>query len=211
MLKVMEISAKLKSNGNLLRKLSVQSQLAPVVDNYNPGVTELMNAPMTLNAKDAVMHAMCIIPVPLCAIYLGVPADSLYEFKRKFGDAFGAIYYQSLCFSINELQLFAKNRDWFEEPSEHCGPVDRTTPPTYFLLQGTFVGVDIMVGYLAVDNKASHLGIPQNGSVRRPFRLSDIRREFMTRFADPAFVPSLWTASQRGIGNITIGAQGDTH
>ncbi len=213
MLKVMEIDAKLKSNNDVTRKIiMLRSQLAAAVGNSNPSTTELMNAPMTLEAKDAVMHAMCIIPVPLCAIYLGIPAGVLYEFKRKVGDAFGANYCQSLCFSINELQIFAKNRDWFGESSGNSGLLDHSTPPIWFLLQGTFVSWDVMLGYLAVNNCASYAGIHQNGSVRRPLRLSDIRREFTARFPSPTRPPLMLAVSEWGIeNNIIVGAKGATH
>lgn len=191
----------------LTRELSfIQSVLIAASDNKTATYQDLIDAPMTLDAKDEVMRAMRIVPVPLCAIYLGIPTEKIHDFKRKFGECFGADYCQSLCFSINELKIFAKNRHWFETPSEYCGPVDRATPPTWFLLQGTFVGSDVMMGYLAVNNAASRIGIPQNGSVRRPFRLSDIRSEFMTRFPAPL---SSWPIKGFGVKPLLFEARKD--
>jgi hypothetical protein len=177
--------AKIKTLEADLNKLTVRnSQLEAALTNTFPTVLRLAIAEPDRKSKDAVLHAMQIIPIPVAATYLGVPEEDLYRFSRRTAMEFGGRYCGAWCYSINELNLFAKNPTWFP-----C--FDGTTSRRYFfrpeilLSTGTFVNAEIAMAYTnktAEDLAAKVYAYPRT---RRPYRLFDVQSQ--VRFTNSSF------------------------
>ncbi|MBA5686707.1 hypothetical protein [Rugamonas apoptosis] len=152
-------------------------QIEAGITHPHAGFDLLEEAPMTLFAKDRVMRDLPIVPVPICAAFLGLKPNDIFSFKRK-NQSMGAIYQQSLCFSINQLEVLANNRDWFVDEYGHKYTKLNQIPSTDFLLHGTFVDFEVVWGYLSFEGQTSFDGLTVNAGCRRPYRLADVRNEF---------------------------------
>lgn len=147
------------------------------------GTTADLCGKFTLARKNDVMRTMRIVTVPVAAVFLGAQPADLQMLHEETGGAFGGMYLQALCFSIDELHVIAKHPHWLhslKDENHHCA---LDLPGDSIIARATWVGLDVATGYLQIGNTTDLSGLGCRWYRRRPVRLSNVQQAFAIREA----------------------------
>jgi hypothetical protein len=132
----------------------------------------------SLEEKSKVLQSIPIVPVPVAASYLGVNEAELHRLKYECNDMFGARYLGRKCYSMEELQLIARNPEWMSQDTMAESQEESELPKLGVLYPLTFVDINVAEAYTNLD--ALDLSLYERPSYRSPsrslFRLSDLEK-----------------------------------
>ena len=136
----------------------------------------VMKRAADLRDKRRILKSIPIVTVPMGAAYLGVNESDLHSLKYTCCDLFGARYLGRQCYSIDELQLIAKNPKWMHQYAS-AKPQEVAELPNLTVLDHViFVNCDLAMAY--TDLTSCQLASQVRPAYRNscPYRLADLEK-----------------------------------
>jgi hypothetical protein len=128
-----------------------------------------------LSDKRKVLRHMQIVPTSIAAAYLGINEGALRKMKRRDGEVFGKFYAGGHCYSIEELNLIARNQHWTEAG---IYADDAPVPDVNDTALDQVVMVDEQIARAFTDMSIEELvqQVPRTTLLYRPYRLADLEK-----------------------------------
>jgi hypothetical protein len=153
----------------LVMALEVEKQI-------DSGLKQLQKT--SLHHKREVLRHMYIIPTAIAAAYLGVTEDDLNGLKRSEGQLFGTQYLGGHCYSMEELNLIARNIGWLWHRAALAADYEHKIVDVAHNALDQVVMVDEVVACACTNMTLAKLikEVPHTALNRRRYRLSDLEK-----------------------------------
>jgi hypothetical protein len=148
------------------------------------GMAQLKKTPLAYK-RDVLCH-MHTVPTSISAAYLGVTEDDLNALKRH--SRFGEHFHGGHCYSMEELNLMARNMHWLGERAAYAADHDHQIPYVGpdALDQVVLVDEDLACAYTDMKPEVLTVQIPHSTLARRRYRLADLEKVRITKLSDKA-------------------------
>jgi hypothetical protein len=136
-----------------------------------------------LSQKREILRYMKVISSPIAAAYLGMSEDSLNRLKNEEKNVFGGDYAGGYCYSMEELNLIARNHGWTNAWSR--ADYDHDVPHVEVTSLDQVVMVDVCVAVAFTNMSPTELSesVPHTSHSYRPYRLADLEKIRMAKLA----------------------------
>lgn len=129
-----------------------------------------------LDQKREILRYMKVIASPIAAAYLGMSEDSLNSLKNNKKNVFGSHYAGGYCYSMEELNLIARNHSWTDAWSRADYDHEIAEGEVTSLDQVVMVDLHVAVAFTNMSPIELSESVPHTSHIYRQYRLSDLEK-----------------------------------